>query len=210
MGLFDDLNRLVNKGKNIANQVNKAKSFIGGDFKYTPIQIDRVPQSTDEFIQMRNELSTHPYGGAALFLLALKVYKENPELGNQLLVLAVDKKRLAEGDVYKGYDLVRYQKQMIDEQLEKYPFLPNSYIKGAKPENNYNVQLPYIYEFTVDSMSGDPKHDEIVKVYVKCYGADRHRPIQMHVNDKGIWKAMEWSSILTGVRPPANADTDEL
>ena len=196
----------------IGGLVHKAvKMNKKGGFIYEKVKIDSVPTTVPGFIEMRNKLAKKPMGGAAMFLLALKVYSENPKLGNKFLVLTVTKSRLAQGDAYKGYDIVRVDKELIDNQLHKQPYLPNSYIKGATPSNNYNVSLPYIYKMTYDKSSFTNLNSDRVKVYVISYGADRHRPIWMRKNDKGIWKAEEWGSIIVGIRPAAkDQDTDEL
>jgi hypothetical protein len=48
-----------------------------------------------------------------------------------------------------------------------------------------------------------------VKVFVKCTGADSPRPITLVKNDKGIWKAKEFSSLLVGIKaPPSNVKDD--
>ncbi len=196
----------------IGGLVHKAvKMDKRGGFVYEKVKIDSVPTTVQGFIQMRNQIAKKPMGGAAMFLLALKVYSENPQLGNKFLVLTVTKSRLAQGNAYKGYDIVRVDKELIDNQLQKQPYLPNSYIKGAKPSNNYSVSLPYIYKMTYDKSSFSNMKSDRVKVYVISYGADRHRPIWMRKNDKGIWKAEEWGSIIVGIRPAAkDQDTDEL
>ncbi len=182
-----------------------------GGFVYKDIKIDSVPTTVQGFIEMRNRIAQKPMGGAAMFLLALKVYSENPELGNKFLVLTVTKSRLGQGSSYKGYDIVRMEKDLIDRQLQKQPYLPNSYIKGATPDNNYQVSLPYIYRMTYDKSSFSNANSDRIKVYVISSGADRHRPIWVRKNDKGIWKAEEWSSILVGIRPAAkDRETDEL
>ncbi|MBN1253512.1 MAG: hypothetical protein JXR51_03165 [Bacteroidales bacterium] len=170
------------------------------------ITISSVPGTVEEFITLRNQQATTPEGGAALFMLALKIYNDYPELGQQCLVLSVDKNLLWEGDVYKGYSLSKSDISLIDRQFAGNNKIADAYIKGGNPENSYSVKLPYVYEFTNNAYSGDKSHGEF-KVFVKCYGADSPRPINMRKNDKGIWKAASWSSILVGVKvPPASDD----
>jgi len=199
---FSQINKLLKK----AGQMNKSGGFI-----YKEVKIDSIPSTVEGFIQMRNDIAKSPMGGAAMFLLALKVYSENPDLGNKFLVLTVDKKRLSSGNAYKGYDIIRMDKDLINSQLAKQPYLPNSYIQGTNPDNNYTPQLPYVYKMTYDKSSFSDINTDRVKIYVKCTGADRHRPIWMKKNDKGIWKAEDWGSILVGIRPAKkDKETDEL
>jgi len=48
------------------------------------------------------------------------------------------------------------------------------------------------------------------KVSVTCSGAELPRPVTLKKNDKGLWKASEWSSLLVGVIPPMMTPCDDL
>jgi len=178
--------------------------FTGSLFAQT-IEFKKQAKTTDQFIKLRNKIAKTPEGGAAMFMLALKIYNSNPELGKQFLVLSVDKKSLRSGDVYKGYALRNSDMSLIKRQFNKNNKIPNSYIKGATPKNNYKVKLPYVYKFTHNRYSGDKSQGKF-KVFVKCYGADSPRPIHLKRNDKGIWKASSWSSVVVGIKPPPVID----
>ena len=56
-------------------------------------------------MKLRNKIAKTPEGGATIFMLALKIYETNKELGNKCLVVAVSRKSLRGGDVYKGFDI---------------------------------------------------------------------------------------------------------
>ncbi len=43
-----------------------------------------------------------------------------------------------------------------------------------------------------------------------CTGAATPRPVTLKRNDRGVWKAYEWSSLLVGVRPPVLKIEDDL
>jgi len=43
------------------------------------VKINKIPSSVEEFVEMRNEIAKTPEGGAAMFLLALKMYIDNPK-----------------------------------------------------------------------------------------------------------------------------------
>ncbi len=47
-------------------------------------------------------------------------------------------------------------------------------------------------------------------MYLWSTGADTPRPIALERNDKGLWKAFEWSSLEVDVRPPSRRTRDEL
>ena len=165
------------------------------------ITIKTLPSSIDEFVQLRDQIAKTPEGGAAILLLALKIFADNEQLGKQCLVVASDRSRLQEGDDYKGYSIVHSDMNLLSSQLSKYPNIPNSYIEGASPENNYSVTLPFVYTFSRQKYSGD-ESEGVIKIFVKCYGADIDRPIQLTRNNRGLWKATNWSSIIVGIKKP--------
>ena len=170
------------------------------------ITINSMPSTIEEFVQLRDQIAQKPEGGAAIFLLAMKIFVENEQLGRQCLVVAADRNSLQEGNDYKGYSLLRSQMSLLSSQLSKNPKIPNSYIEGATPENNYSVSLPFVYTFSRQKYSGD-ESEGVIKIFVKCYGADTDRPIQLRRNNRGLWKATNWSSVIVGVKsPPVDDD----
>lgn len=186
--------------------------FLIGTFLFSTIlisaqkvTIDKMPANVDEFLELRNNIATTPEGGASVFLVALKTYVENPELGNQFLVIAVDRGSLQEGDTYKGFSLGKSSMQLIKNQMAKNNKIPNSYIQGSTPENGYSVKAPYEYKFKSNPYSGDPEKG-LYKIFVFCSGADSARPISLKKNDKGIWKANNWSSVLVGIKKEPVSD----
>jgi hypothetical protein len=163
------------------------------------IKIEKIPTNIEEFVELRNLTATTPEGGAAMFLLAMKIYDDNAELGKKCFVVAVDQGSLTEGDTYKGFSLLKSDLQLIESQLAKDINIPNSYIKSSSVNNSYKVTLPYEYEFSRNSYSGTDK-EGAVKVFVKCSGADSARPMSLKINDKGLWKVTVWSSVLVGIK----------
>ncbi len=165
------------------------------------ITINSMPSSIEEFVQLRDQLAQTPEGGATVFLLALKIFVENEQFGKQCLVVAADRNRLQEGDDYKGFSLFRSDMSLLNSQLSKNNKIPNSYIDGASPENNYSVSLPFVYTFSRQKYSGD-ESEGVIKIFVKCYGADIDRPIQLRRNNRGLWKVTNWSSVIVGIKKP--------
>lgn len=170
-----------------------------GTMNAQTVKIKKLPKSVDEFLNLRNEIATTPEGGAAVFLTALKIYIDNPDLGKKCLVISVDRGALYEGDTYKGFSLRKSDMQLIENQMKKNKKIPNSYIKGSSPKNGYTVKEPYEFEFKSNPYSGDPEKG-MYKIFVFCSGADSARPISLKKNNKGIWKVSSWSSVLVGIK----------
>jgi len=170
------------------------------------VEIKEMPQTIESFVALRDKIADTPEGGAAIFLVALKIYVDNQELGEQCLVISVDMNGLRSGDTYKGYSLLNSDMSLIKSQiLDKNKKVPDSYIKGSSPENNYTVKLPYVYEFSSNPYSGDAKSGTY-KIFVKCSGADSARPITLKQNNHGIWKASNFSSVLVGIKKTPVSD----
>jgi hypothetical protein len=177
----------------------------------SPVQFDQVPSSIDAFVALRDRVATTPQGGAAMMVVALLTLGQDETLGRQCLALAVDRSRLAKGGKgYKGWQLSNRDLQFVDSQLSGKAYLPQSYVKGAAPENGYQLpDPPHVIECTDNDYSGDVGSGTY-KVFVACSGAATPRPVTVKVNDKGIWKALEWSSLIVGVQPPVRQVEDDL
>ena len=175
------------------------------------IQIDQVPQSAEEFIALRDQIATTPQGGAAAMVVALLIYANDEQLGLQCLTIAVDRDRLEEGIAgYRGWQLRRRDIRRIETQIKAGPHIPRSYIEKATPENGYSLpDLPYVLTFSTNPYSGDPDAGAY-KLFISCSGASSPRPITVRRNHRGIWKASEWSSLISGVKAPAQGIDDDL
>jgi len=175
------------------------------------IQIRTLPQSIEEFRTLRDQIAKTPQGGAAIMVLALYLYTQDKTLGQQCLTVAIDSKNLEEGPHgYHGWQLHRNDSERIRRQLAAQPYLPLSYLKGATPENNYNLPpLPYTLEFSSNPYSGDETSGPY-KVFTACSGAPSPRPITLRKNNREIWKAYEWSSLVVGIRKPKSENDDTL
>jgi len=167
------------------------------------IVIAEQPKTVDDFVTLRNAIATSPEGGAAMFLLALKIYADNPKLGEKCLVITVHKSLLKEGKTYKGYKLSDEDMDLIKRNIENNKLIPNSYIKGATPENGYAVKLPYEYDLSVNLIG---KTDAGTKVMAKSSGATNKRAIFVKKNNRGYWKATLWTTVLADIKPPVEDD----
>lgn len=165
------------------------------------IQIPKIPPSIEAFGALQAQLAQTPEGGAALMVLALLLYSENAALGQACLALAVDANRLQPGaEGYGGQQLQRRELALIRTQITGQGHLPRSYIAGATPENGYALpEPPYTITTSRNPYSGDEAAGQ-VKCFVASSGAASPRPVTLRRDAEGLWKASEWSSLLSGIR----------
>jgi hypothetical protein len=186
--------------------------ICAGQRSYT-VTIESIPQSINDFIKMRDNISKTPQGGVVMLLVALKMYELNKEEGYKALVVATDMARLHKGRSirsYEGYSLGGNYPNMLNSVFSRFPYIASSYFPGTKPSDGYKMkQGPYNFTFTPHRYR--PQNDEQHTLFVPCSGADSPRPVQVKKNNKGIWKAAEYSSILVGIRTaPSTAQDDNL
>jgi len=134
------------------------------------IELPRIPETIEDFIDLRNEISVTSSGGAAVFVLALYIYTFDEELGLQALTVTLvnDDLHLIKGSgVYKGYSPTNPMRYLLDRVLPK-PYIVRSYFAGADPDNNYDMgDLPFIVETSTNKYS-EISEDEI-KLFVVCF-----------------------------------------
>lgn len=171
------------------------------------LNVDALPSSMEELVSLRDRIAVKPEGGAVVFILAMKLYGSDPELGLQAFTLALDMDELISGEVYKGYKPKRIWDEKWD-QIRKFPFLGGIYVKGSKAETAYALPSGPL-SFTITELRGQV--DGTVKAYVATTSGNMPRPVLLRKNDKGLWKVIEASSLFVGpsALPPVQKK-DEL
>ncbi|PKP03690.1 MAG: hypothetical protein CVU11_07440 [Bacteroidetes bacterium HGW-Bacteroidetes-6] len=169
------------------------------------MKIDKIPGSIDEFIAMRDMTAHTPEGGLACFIVALHHFSVGHPDGLSMMIICRDINDLSQSNApgnYKGYTIGNSELQLTKMQLGKQNYIPASYFAGSAPENNYTIpQNGAEFIMSTNAYSGDIASGRI-KIYVLCSGAATPRPATMVVNDKGIWKVKEYSSLITGIQAP--------
>ncbi len=177
------------------------------------ITLSKVPASPEEFIQMRNNLARTPEGGAAMFIAALINLGKNEKLGMQCLTIGIDQSQVMKGNVYRGYkprSNVMYHINRLKRGGVRgnfWGYAAKAYLKGATHKNGYTPSKPYQVVTSRNKYSGSEAKGR-VKVFVDVAGF-RARPVTLKRNDKGIWKAYEFSSMFLDVPKPGKK-TDDL
>lgn len=180
---------------------------------YPPVVVNEIPESLESFIKLRDDLAQTPAGAAVVMVLALYLYARAPEseLANAALTLAVDRSRLRElPGGYQGWGILAIDFQRIQWQLRDSPWTPQSYFLGTESVHAYRLPAsPYRFEVSENPYSGNPASG-VFKVFVRSSGAASPRPVTLKRNNRGLWKALEWSSLLMGIQPPKHAVDDVL
>lgn len=187
---------------------NNASVNTSNNSNQPAVDIERLPTTVEEFKTLRDRIATTPEGGAAAFVIALKMYFDNPAVGIQCVIMQCHLPTLSQGsgpNSYGGYTLGNSDRSTLETQRERSPWVMSSYFPGATPENNY--QMPsgaFKLRFSTNNYSGNASEGTL-KVFIPSSGADSPRPVTMVRNDRGVWKATMWSSLIVGCRPPASA-----
>jgi hypothetical protein len=172
------------------------------------ITVEAMPATTADFLELRDRLALTPEGGAALFVIAMMKYVEEPATGEEFLTIALDRGNLAKSAKgYKGFapgSSIQYHLGRI----QNMKYLPGSYVSGTSAAEGYQAAAPYRFDFSRNKYS-EIKPDRI-KVFVACTGASSPRPVTLQRNDKGLWKVYEASSLFVGVAAPVTPDGDDL
>ncbi len=176
------------------------------------VKLPRIPETIEDFIELRNEISLTPSGGAAVFVLALYIYSIDEELGLQALTVTLvnDDLHLHKvNGVYKGYSPTNPMRYLLDRILPK-PYMIRSYFSGANPENNYDIgDLPFVIETSTNKYSEISETE--IRLFVACSGAGSPRPVRVERNSSGLWKVDEFSSLVVDVmRPAEDKKVDDL
>tara|TARA_Y100001937_G_scaffold128799_1_gene208231 strand:- start:58771 stop:59337 length:567 start_codon:yes stop_codon:yes gene_type:complete len=173
------------------------------------VTISSIPNSAEEFIQMRDRIATTPEGGAAMLIVALMGFSKSESLGMQFLTLVLDQRNVGSGNAYKGFapsSSIMYHVNRLNRQ-KVWSYTPFAYVSGATADNNYQVSAPYKIITSRNKYSGDESSGK-VKVFVNVHGFSP-RPVTLQKNDKGIWKAYECSSMFVNVPAPASASSSD-
>lgn len=187
MGFFDRMNQ-----QPAAAAPGTAKpAEVHGD-KTERIFFADLPETLDAFKALPQAELTSPFDTAALAVAAFCLFPADKELCYQMI------------DFLRGpHPMTGADKQFISDRFRGKDYVPRSYFEGAVPGNNYMPTEPY----TITVKTGAHSYDSegYVKLFIPSGGADDPRPVTLRCKgDK--WYLWEYSSILSGIRTPAQED----
>lgn len=159
------------------------------------ITIAHIPTSLEEFTDLAATLGRTPQGICALLLCAVKLFDKDKDEGVHAM------------DLLRGpRPITPYDTQFLRDRLRGKSYLPLAYFAGATPENGYTPLVPYMLEVLEDPRPQDVETGYL-RLYLRTTGADSPRPVKLRQKaSTGEWFLWEYSSILSGIRIPAQED----
>ncbi len=173
------------------------------------VEVPGLPATVEELVALRDRIATSPEGGVAILVLAFIAYAQDAALGKKYLTVALDATQLGDGpDGYKGKEPGRMVMQNAKDRIGKAPHIARSYIVGTAHTTGY-VLPPAPWKISGREQPNDVQGAK-GKTFVRSSGADSPRPVHLVKNDKGFWKATNWSSIEVGIRAPGPPPSDDI
>lgn len=157
------------------------------------ISFASLPSNLDELKALPEASLKEPEYGAALFVIAMMNYKNDPATAISML------------EFLKGPGGVsEYEKQFINDRLsDGKEYVVRSYFAGTSPENDYTPSIPYTVIPEKDAASEDNGR---IRVFMRSSGADSPRMIKMRLKaSTGEW-FIEEEMILSDIRIPKSSD----
>lgn len=175
------------------------------------VTLSAMPTDIPSFLAIRDQIARTPEGGAVMFILAAHLYGIDRKLGLDAFTIAFDRANLQEsGKGYQGFAPAGSVMYLID-KLQGRPWVAQTYVQGTSPADGYALPTPpYVFRSFNNQVS---VVDEVTRrIMFHTSGADNPRPLTVRVNDKGIWKVKEGSSLFTDMKKPGHgvAVSDDL
>lgn len=157
------------------------------------VTLQVIPGTLAEFQSHPQMDLSRPENTCAMFLCALQLYTKDKDAGVGAMNLLRGPRPMSP-----------YDSQFLRDRLRDKTYLPLAYFEGAAPQNNYTPAQPYVL-----NVLPDPRPQDIepgyLRLFLKTAGADSPRPIKLR-EKAGQWYLWEYSSILSGIRIPAEHD----
>ncbi|MBN2695587.1 hypothetical protein JXR93_13075 [bacterium] len=191
------------------------------------VTIDKLPTTLEEFTALRDEIAVTPQGGMVSWLVAQLIMIDNPELGEQCVVITTDKSLLVESFKLKPKEQRTNVKgwQLGSEEVNKMmttgfsvdkAYAAKTYVIGTSHKEEYKLpELPFKYIVTNHSiqkkggLSGE--WNDTWHGFVNESGTDSGKlPFFVKKDSKGIWKMFKSSSFFAGTKDPIKKVVDDL
>ena len=188
MSLFDNLRNQGNGQGSGSPQGSGAKSVS--------VVFNNIPVTLEQFAALPQGALGNPFDTAAMFILALGLYK----VDRNVCVAMIN--HLKGPQPLNQHDIGFLNDRMA--QNGKHAFIAESYFVGATPQNDYMPTVPYTVVVSEDMYSYQDSGYAALRV--SSGGADHPRGIKMREAKDGKWYLWEYSSILMDIRAPESSN----
>ncbi len=179
MGLFDNIGR------------NSAASQPKGS-KSVDVVFSRLPETLEEFRALPQAALSTPFETAAMTVLALCFYPQDPDLSMEMFRFVSGPRTINPSEYL-----------FIKDRFRDSDYVPRSYFKGAVPGNDYKPSEPYTV--TVSENPYSYENEGYAKMFLTSGGADNPRFVMLRKAKDGKWYLWE-QFILVGIRPCEGSD----
>jgi len=190
MSIFDKLKKGASDAVKTAAQ-GAANAFGKKEETFT---FTALPESLAELQALPEASLDSPFKTAALTVCAICAYAADKNIGTEMLNWLRGPRPLGNQDISFLNDRFRDGKT----------YVPFSYFKGAKPDNDYTPNEPYTLTiFTNPYSDANPGY---MKLFLESSGAENAREIVLRKRESdGKW--FLWDQfILVGIKEPKSAD----
>ncbi len=160
--------------------------------KSVEISFAKLPENLEELKALPEAAMDTPFKTAALTVAVLDLYPKNRD------------ESLAMLEYLKGpAGLSPMEKQFIRDRFMDKDYVPRSYFRGAKPDNDYTPDKPYV--LTVSENPYSYQDQGYAKLYLKSGGADSERAVTLREAKDGKWYLWE-QFLLPDIRKPESTN----
>lgn len=183
------------------------------------VSIDMLPKNFDMFKELYDKVAVEPQGAAALFIVAMTMYKDNPKDGARAIAYTLHHKFAEDPQQIPPKERRFLEQKLLADDSYAQPYAAIAYYQGATPNNNYTANKPYVINFSVK-----PKQNyqlisrvqaPIIVLQVKTYGNDwNNNPNRQHYiallkpANKKYYRVYQYRDLLTGVLAPDLTDNN--
>ena len=195
MSLFDNLkNQAAGAVRQTANQMANQPPSRGG--RSESVVFQTIPATPAEFAALPQGAMNTPFDTAAMFIVALGLYKVDRNTCFAMI------NHLKGPQQLNAHDISFLNDRMA--QNGKYAFIAESYFVGATPQNDYTPSSPY----TIIVSDGPYSYENqgYARLQIASGGADGPRAITMRQAKDSKWYLWEYSSILSDIRAPESSN----
>ena len=144
-----------------------------------------------------------------MFALALMVYAADRAVGANCVLVSVVAALLDDAPSgYRGKTLRRARALDLESRVGAKPYIARSYAQGTTPAHGYVLPSGPLTIRVRQQPNGVDTASGKAKMFVWSTGAPTPRPISPERNERGLWKATEWSSPEVDVLVPRTTQDD--